>query len=451
MNSTEDYSNDGAPLKGHKTARRLDPRDIQLPPGYKIEVFKAGLTTPINLVIAHDDQMYVADAGVTSGSGKVIRLTPQGEDVVAEGFNPPLTGINIYKGDIFVSHRGFITVIKPNGKLIDVLAGLPSWGDHHNNRVVFGSDGKMYFGQGTATNSGVVGEDNAGWVENHPQFHDYPGASVVLEGRNFTSENFLTSAPGDLATTGAYSPFGVSTSRGECIKGITAASGSVLRANRDGSGLELIAWGLRNPFRMKFDRHGRLFSTNHGMDVRGSRGVANSPDEFQLIKEGVWYGWPDFTGGQPVTNRIFKPHNGPQPQFLLARHPMRPPLPVAVFAPHSAIMGFDFNYTHRFENFGDVYIAEFGSEAPGTTGGEPLPGVGHRVSRINMKNGKVSTFAINKSGFAASYTGGGGFERPIDVVFGRDESMYVVDFGISGDGEEGYLEGTGVIWRIRAV
>ena len=126
MNSTEDYSNDGAPLKGHKTARRLDPRDIQLPPGYKIEVFKAGLTTPINLVIAHDDQMYVADAGVTSGSGKVIRLTPQGEDVVAEGFNPPLTGINIYKGDIFVSHRGFITVIKPNGKLIDVLAGLPS-------------------------------------------------------------------------------------------------------------------------------------------------------------------------------------------------------------------------------------------------------------------------------------------------------------------------------------
>ena len=53
-----------------------------------------------------------------------------------------------------------------------------------------------------------------------------------------------------------------------------------------------------------------------------------------------------------------------------------------------------------------------------------------------MKNGKVSTFAINKSGFAASYTGGGGFERPIDVVFGRDESMYVVDFGISGDGKK---------------
>lgn len=451
MNSTEDYSYDSVPFKGHKTVRRLDPNDIHLPPGYKIEVFRAGLTTPINLVIANDGQMYVADAGVTSGSGKVLRLTSHGEEVIAEGFNPPLTGINIFKGDIYVSHRGAITVIKPNGELIDVLSGLPSWGDHHNNRVVFGPDGKMYFGQGTATNSGVVGEDNAGWVKTHPQFHDYPGETVILEGRNFTSENFLTDAPGDLATTGAFSPFGVPTGRGERIKGITAASGSILRANPDGSDLELIAWGLRNPFRIKFDRHGRLFAANHGMDVRGSRGVANSPDEFQLIKKGVWYGWPDFTGGEPVTNPKFKPRKGPQPQFLLARHPMRPPLPVAVFAPHSATMGFDFNYTHRFENFGDVYIAEFGSEAPETTGGEPLPGVGHRVSRINMKNGKVTTFAINKSGFAASYTGGGGLERPIDVVFGQDESMYVVDFGISGDGEADYLEGTGVIWRIRAV
>ena len=124
-----------------------------------------------------------------------------------------------------------------------------------------------------------MGEDNAGWVEEHPQFHDYPGLPVILTGRNFASPNFLTHAPGDLASTGAYSPFGISTRRGERIKGITAASGSILRANRDGSNLELIAWGLRNPFRIKFDRNGRLLAANHGMDVR-KQGVANSPDEF---------------------------------------------------------------------------------------------------------------------------------------------------------------------------
>ena len=440
-----------SPAESRKATRKLNPNDIHVPPGYKVEVFRAGLTTPINLLITPDGQMYVADAGITSGSGKVIRLTPHGEEVVAEGFNPPLTGINCLDGGIFVSHRGFITVIKPGGKMKDVLSGLPSWGDHHNNRVVFGPDGRMYFGQGTATNSGVVGEDNAGWVERHPQFHDYPGASVVLRGRDFVTPNFLTSAPSDFAYTGAYSPFGVPTCPGERIKGRTAASGSILRAHPDGSNLELVAWGLRNPFRMKFDRSGKLFAANHGMDVRGSRGVANSPDEFQLIKNGVWYGWPDFTGGLPVTDRRFKPEDGPQPQFLLARHPMKPPKPFAVFEPHAATMGFDFSYSPQFPNYDDAYIAEFGSEAPETTGGKPLPGVGHRVSRINMKTGNVSTFAINKSGFAASYTGGGGFERPIDVVFGPDASMYVVDFGTPGAGEDEYAEGTGVIWRIRAL
>ena len=117
-------------------------------------------------------------------------------------------------------------------------------------------------------------------------------------------------------------------------------------------------------------------------------------------------------------------------------------------------MGFDFNYNKRFGAVGDVYIAEFGSEAPETTGGKPLPGVGHRVSTINIETGAVNTFAINKSGFAASHTGGGGFERPIDVVFGPDGTMYVVDFGMQtennqdGQDEHGYLPGSGVIWTI---
>ena len=211
-----------------------------------------------------------------------------------------------------------------------------------------------------------------------------------------------------------------------------------------------MAWGLRNPFRIKFDRHHRLFAANHGMDVRGSRPVKNSPDEFQHIQYGKWYGWPDYTGGYPVTMPQFKADQLPQPTFLLAHHPMRPPMPIANFAPHSATMGFDFNYDPAFGKPGDVYIAEFGSEAPETTGGIPDPNVGHRVSRIDLTTGNIYPFAINRSGQAASYTGGGGFERPIDIVFGKPGEMFVVDFGITApqaDVEE-YLPGSGLIWRI---
>jgi len=432
-----------------------------VPPSYKVGVFASGLTTPINIIFNDEEEMLVADSGITDNNGKVLKITEDGPVVIAQGFNPPVTGINYYKGKIYVSHRGFITTVDSKGNKEDILAGLPSWGDHHNNRVVFGPDGKMYFGQGTATNSGVVGEDNKGWVKKYPFFHDYPGASIPLNGQNFLSDNFLTAANSDQACTGAYSPFAVPSCSGEIVKGITRANGSILRANPDGSDLELIAWGLRNPFRIHFDRNNRLFSTNHGIDVRGNRPIANSPDEFYLIQAGAWYGWPDYTGGLPVTNPIFKPENELQPTFLLARHPMQPPKPIATFIPHSAIMGFEFNYNRRFGPVGDVYIAEFGSEAPETTGGKPLPGVGHRVSRINMKTGEVITFAINKSGYAATYTNEGGFERPIDVLFGPKNTMYVADFGItysskednSNNGEEGghedsYIPGTGVIWKI---
>ncbi|MFA5535786.1 MAG: PQQ-dependent sugar dehydrogenase [Bacillota bacterium] len=425
--------------------RRLNPQDISLPSDYTIEVFSQGLTTPINIVFTENGEMLVADAGVADGNGKVLRRTNRGFTVIADGFNPPLTGINIYQGNIYVSHRRFVTIVQPDGTKKDILEGLPSNGDHHNNRVVFGPDGKMYFGQGTATNTAVPGKDNS-WIPEHPFFHDYPGATIPLAGRNFRSSTFLEDFPNRQAVTGAYQPFGVATRPNELVKGILRTNGSIMRANPDGSNLELVAWGLRNPFRIKFDRFNRLFAANHGMDIRGSRPVAESPDEFQLIRPGTWYGWPDFTGGLPVTLPQFRPLGEPQPTFLWARHPVQPPKPFAVFQPHSATMGFDFNYDPSFGPVGDAYISEFGAIVPTNTGGLPLYGVGHRVSRINMNNGEVSTFAINRSGLPASRTNGGGFERPIDAVFGPDGALYISDFGIYT--AEGATKQTGVIWRI---
>jgi hypothetical protein len=84
----------------------------------------------------------------------------------------------------------------------------------------------MYFGQGTATNSGVVGIDNQGWVKRYPFFHDYPGQPIVLTGQNFNTENFLSQAPADRAYTGAYSPFGVPTASCEIRMTPTSISGS---------------------------------------------------------------------------------------------------------------------------------------------------------------------------------------------------------------------------------
>ena len=59
-------------------------------------------------------------------------------------------------------------------------------GDHHNNQIAFGPDGRLYFGQGTATNSGIVGQDNFyafPWLALVPTFHDVPGKNVTLTGQ----------------------------------------------------------------------------------------------------------------------------------------------------------------------------------------------------------------------------------------------------------------------------
>lgn len=432
--------------------RNVNQRDVKLPDGYKIEAVEKDLDTPISITLTDENEILIGDAGITSGGGKVYLLTASGPQMIADGFNPPLTGITYNKGSIYVAHRGTITKLAKDGSRVDILVGLPSYGDHENNKIVFGPDGKMYFGQGTATNSGVVGEDSR-WLKQYPFFHDYPGSYVAVAGGNFKTKNLLAVEANEQAITGPFSPFGVPVYENEYIKGIVKANGSILRTNEDGSGLELVAWGLRNPFGLKFDRYNRLFCSNHGIDVRGSRPVAESPDEFQWVRSGMWYGWPDYTGGEPVTNPKFKPEGKEQPQFILAKHPMTPPKPVATFKPHSAIMGFDFNNDPSFGPVDEAYIAEFGSEAPELTGGKKTPGVGHRVSRLNPSTGEVSTFITNHTGKPASETGGGGIERPIDIVFGKQGEMYVVDFGIRkpfGSGK-GYLPKTGVIWKVTRV
>ena len=91
--------------------RQLNPNDVLVPVGYEIDVFADGLTTPINLTFTSDGEMLVADSGITDGNGKVLKLTKEGFTLVADGFNPPLTGITEHEGNIYVAHRRHVTII----------------------------------------------------------------------------------------------------------------------------------------------------------------------------------------------------------------------------------------------------------------------------------------------------------------------------------------------------
>jgi len=428
--------------------RYINPLDINIPSGHSIENFVQGLDSPIGMVFTEEGDLYIACSCMASGNAMVIRLSDGRFDVIAENFQVPLTGINYLDGDLYVSHKGYITVIHSNGTRIDIIAGLPCNGDFGTSNVAFGPDGKIYFGQGTVTNSGVVGPDNQ-WVFNHPFLHDLPASDIVVNGQNYETPNMLHDK-GESTYTGAFSPYGVPNKLNEIKKGYVKASGSILRANRDGSNLELVAWGFRNPIHINFDRDFRLFVANRGLDVRGSRPIANASDEFQLVTPGVWYGWPDYSAGEPVTLPKFKPEGGQQPEFLLTNHPNVPPRPYSEFPPHTTITGFDFNYNSNFGTYGDVYISLFGSLGPMTMGrSAPYDGIGYNISKIDMKTGNIITFINNRSGLPANEKRGGGLGRPLDVAFGPDGAMYILDMGMNDPlFMNRIVPNSGVIWRV---
>lgn len=431
--------------------RYINTSDINIQFGYTIEAYAQGLDAPSCIAFSQNGDMLVGESGYISGKPSVLRYRNGIFEKIADGFNVPISGICPHNRKLYVSHLGKVTIIKEDGTRKDIIGGLPSQGDHWNSNVTFGADNKLYFGQGGATNSGVVGNDNL-WVNKYPFTCDNPGDYIILNGQNFESQNIF-SIKEERILTGGFSPYGIANQPYEVRKEVMKASGSILRANEDGTKLELVAWGFRFPTCVRFDQSNRLFVANQGFDIRGSRPIANAPDEFHVVVPGVWYGWPDYAGGEPVTYSKFKPEEGPQPDFLLANHPNTPPRPFVVFPTNSYIVGFAFNDNPNFGTVGDAYITEFGTGGRIEDGaGTPYGGKGHRISKIDMNLGEVTTFAINKSGFSASLTGEGGLSRPVDIAFGEDGAMYVVDFGLNAVNDFSYYyPNTGVIWRIKKI
>lgn len=454
-------SRGGGQLNYQPEERRPNPADILLPEGYTIEVAVQGLTFPTAAVQDEQGKLYVIEAGYSYGEvflpPRLLHIAPDGStSLVAEGTkNGPWTGITYYEGNFYVAEGGQleggkILRIDRKGTITPLIENLPSLGDHHTNGPVI-RDGYVYFGQGTTTNSAVVGKDNAdfGWLARHPHFHDTPCKDIVLNGHNYTTENVLTKVEGDEATTGAYVSFGEATHQGQVIQGQLPCNGAIMRVPLSGGELELVAWGLRNPYGLALSPAGDLFVTENSYDVRGSRPVWGTGDVLWKIEEARWYGWPDYNADREVKEMKVPGEGAPKP--LLAEHPGRPPKPIAILGVHSSSNGLDFSRSQTFGYQGQAFVAQFGDMAPNV--GKVWKPVGYKVVRVDVENGIVEDFAVNrgKQNGPATWLKSGGLERPVSVYFSPDaEAMYVVDFGILSMSKEGPRphQKTGVIWKI---
>lgn len=414
------------------------------------EIVFDGLSFPTSLAIGEDGSFYVAESGLPFGGappgGRVWRLAPGGERTLLAGdLRPPVNGLTLHDGRLYVSEGGHPARISSfeldGGGRTLILDNLPGPGNYHTNMTAFGPDGKLYFSQGAMTNTGIIGLDayELGWLRRLPHGYDLPGYDVVLNGVNVETANPLAGEENARTVTGAFAPFGERTEPGRRVKAQLPCTASVMRCNPDGSGLELVAWGLRNAFGLGFLPDGRLLAVDQGADDRGSRPVGNVPDMLFEVKRGAWYGWPDFIGDVPIDDPRYTPERGPSPTFLLANHDElpAPEKPLLNFPPHTAAVKFDVAPRDATRWAGHIFVALFGDEVPMTapTG----PKVGRSVVRVDTSDWSMHPFAQ------------GGMLRPIDVRFHPfDGTPYVLDFGafemLAGGGVSAEAA-SGKLWR----
>ncbi|MEK7218096.1 MAG: PQQ-dependent sugar dehydrogenase [Patescibacteria group bacterium] len=185
--------------------------------------------------------------------------------------------------------------------------------------------------------------------------------------------------------------------------------GAVLSMNPDGSDVKTAAKGLRNAVFLSQGPDGRIWATEMGRDFLGD---GLPPDEVNVVVEGAHYGWP-FCYGKQVRDARFRPRE----TFDCSRTvPSHIDLPA-----HVAPLGLAFiPDTWPQDMRGDLLVALHGS----WNSTQP---VGYKIVRIPLDaNGKQEG---PMQDFVSGWLRPDGtvLGRPVDLLFGRDGTLYVTD------------------------
>ena len=464
---------------------------LQVPEGFKIEKVVDGLDFPTSVTWDDQDNMYVAEAGgglgQKDGQMRILHVEHgKAKEVVnlsnKPGFEEALVGLTWHDGAFYVTHRaengtGAASRVTKDGQVESLFQGIiDSRAGHQINDIRMGPDGRMYVAVGLAGNAGVM--DQSAITPQYPDAHATPCQDIVLIGKNFKTANFLTEEEGDSVKTGAYVPYGVETHPGQVIQGVTLCGGSILSFDpRDPMGtIKTHAWGFRNLIGLAWDEQtGEMYAAENGYDVRGSRPVKDYIDATLKVREGMWYGVPDFSASRkPLTDPEFEvPDKFQAPIYIndefigkdlgfLIDHeasgltPPDPSLVVGRHEVHSSPSLLDVGPASWGDFAGDLFIAEWGDLAPPTDPLRPEITAGFRVVRVNPETRQLEPFVSNMHPGPASEQGhtGKGINHPFDVKFGPDGAMYIVDYGevevnpSSSGSPYNLIPGTGIIWKV---
>lgn len=456
----------------------IDRREIDYPANTQLYRIIENLTAPSAIAFDNEGSILIAENGADNENvrvfgfkkdGSYFEVYPRPSNIPIANIPIPLTGAKSGKiygpvggmvfanGKIYLSHRdkegrGVISTLTYDSELTTLIADLPAQGDHGMTDLAIGPmNGRIYFGVGSVTNSGVVGTDNMPWLMNHRKAHDEPFVDTYLLGRRFDANNpFAGFFDGSYnVVTGPFQPFGQSLETRINPAANHKPNAAIYSIDPNGGDLRVEAHGIRNPVGLGFSEQGLLYFTNQGMKLRGSRPVKDDPDALLRLVVGQWYGWPDYTTDlNPVRAEKYQPPvellipSGYRDLSFLIDHEntgLMPPNPnsnllIHRFSPLSGASKFAMGptsgpFSWLSQNGQVMLVALWGDRAPFDTSGLKLNGpTGFKIMKVNIDERSASDFIANVQREDGK-TSAAQMQRPIDVKFGPDGAIYIVDFG----------------------
>ncbi len=283
--SAELASSTLAPVAGKMTATPasdIPVSSFKLPPGFKAEIWATGMPGARAMARGEGGKIYIG----TRGIGRVYELTDNGSQrssrVVVDKLTQP-SGVAFRNGSLYV--MAIDKVLRYDGiernagvAAVDMTAAfkLPPEQHHNWKYISFGPDGKLYVPFGAPCNICVPGEEYA----------------------------------------------------------------QIRRYNADGSGMEVIARGVRNALGFAWHPQTQeLWFTDHGRDWMGD----DSPEDElnRMPRTGLNFGFP-YCHANGVVDKDIKRDNACGNVTL----------PVQTMGPHAAVLGLHF-YT------GNMFPAEY--------------------------------------------------------------------------------------------
>lgn len=273
-----------------------------------------GIKGSVDFTYDDNNNLYIAF------TNKIIRISEKGETkeiIKNEDFN--ITSLEYYIGKLYFVTKDIVCNYNlETGVFEKTIDNLPNIGDY-NNKIIRLNDDKIYISIGAVTNSGVVGQDNL-WIENYPDGKDISPFTIILNGINFGSSQ-----------SGAFVPFNGKTVSGQKIMAKDIGTSTISTYDLKSKKIETYAYGIRNITGMDFNSNNKLIAAVGGMEDRGLRPVKGDTDYLYSIEKGYWYGFPDFSGGDPIDSPRFKDENNISLSMLIQNHPnLNPPSPLYV-------------------------------------------------------------------------------------------------------------------------